>query len=150
MVAESDAGEDYIIKLLNEYRASWALIRQWAGHDAAVAQREAEIQRLERLVWDAVYALQKAGPPKPPDCGERSRNTDMERGTTGWEGLRPPSRRPRERHTTGCTYVPERSGGTRVSGPTLAVRGAVHIECFGELVRAALLGPMIATRSVPG
>jgi hypothetical protein len=26
-----------------------------------VAQREAEIQRLERLVWDAIYALQKAG-----------------------------------------------------------------------------------------
>jgi hypothetical protein len=26
-----------------------------------VAQREAEIQRLGRLVWDAVYALQKAG-----------------------------------------------------------------------------------------
>jgi hypothetical protein len=25
-----------------------------------VAQREAEIQRLERLVYDAVYALQKA------------------------------------------------------------------------------------------
>lgn len=54
-------GEDYIVSLLNEYRASWALIRQWAGHDAAVAQREAEIQRLERLIWDAVYALQKAG-----------------------------------------------------------------------------------------
>jgi hypothetical protein len=50
-----------MVPLLNEYRASWALIRQWAGHDAAVAQREAEIQRLERLVWDAVYALQKAG-----------------------------------------------------------------------------------------
>ena len=47
--------------LLTEYRASWALIRQWAGHDAAVAQREAEIQRLERLVFDAIYALQKAG-----------------------------------------------------------------------------------------
>jgi hypothetical protein len=54
-------GEEYIIPLLNEYRAAWALIRQWAGHDAAVAQREAEIVRLERLVWDAVYALQKAG-----------------------------------------------------------------------------------------
>jgi hypothetical protein len=54
-------GEDYIVSLLNEYRASWALIRQWAGQDAAIAQREAEIQRLERLVWDAVYALQKAG-----------------------------------------------------------------------------------------
>jgi hypothetical protein len=54
-------GEEYIVPLLNEYRASWALIRQWAGHDAAVAQREAEIGRLERLVWDAVYTLQKAG-----------------------------------------------------------------------------------------
>ena len=54
-------GEEHIIGLLNEYRASWALIRQWAGHDAALAQRDAEIQRLERLVWDAVYVLQKAG-----------------------------------------------------------------------------------------
>jgi hypothetical protein len=54
-------GEEYIIPLLNEYRASWALIRQWTGHDAAVAQREAVIERLERLVWDAIYALQKAG-----------------------------------------------------------------------------------------
>jgi hypothetical protein len=26
-----------------------------------VAQRDAEIQRLERLVWDAVYLLQKKG-----------------------------------------------------------------------------------------
>lgn len=49
------------VGLMNEYRAAWALIRQWAGLDAAVAKREAEIQRLERLVWDAVYALQKAG-----------------------------------------------------------------------------------------
>jgi hypothetical protein len=31
------------------------------GQDAAIARRETEIQRLERLVWDAVYALQKAG-----------------------------------------------------------------------------------------
>jgi hypothetical protein len=54
-------GDDYLVSLLNQYRASWALIRQWAGHDVAVAQREATIQRLERLVWDAIYALQKAG-----------------------------------------------------------------------------------------
>jgi hypothetical protein len=54
-------GEDHLVSLLNEYRAAWALIRQWAGHDAAIAQREADIQRLERLVWDAVYMLQKAG-----------------------------------------------------------------------------------------
>lgn len=54
-------GEEHMAGLLNEFRASWALIRQWAGQDAAVAQREAEIQRLERLVWDAIYAMQKAG-----------------------------------------------------------------------------------------
>lgn len=50
---------------LYEYRAAWALIRQWTGHDPAIAQREVEIARLERLVWDAVYALQKAGLDKP-------------------------------------------------------------------------------------
>ncbi|MGD1092913.1 MAG: hypothetical protein ABSB35_13105 [Bryobacteraceae bacterium] len=58
---KAERGEDYIVNLLNQYRASWALIRQWAGHDAVIAQKAAEIQRLERLVWDAVYALQKAG-----------------------------------------------------------------------------------------
>jgi len=54
-------GEEHMVPLLNEYRAAWALIRQWTGHDPAVAAREEEIQKLERLVWDAIYALQKAG-----------------------------------------------------------------------------------------
>ncbi|OGS33001.1 MAG: hypothetical protein A2218_10470 [Elusimicrobia bacterium RIFOXYA2_FULL_53_38] len=54
-------GKEYLVQLLNEYRASWAILRQWAGYDAAVAQREEYIKRLERLVWDAIYALQKAG-----------------------------------------------------------------------------------------
>lgn len=57
----SRPGEEYIIPLLNEYRASWAIIRQWTGYDPAVAEREAYIERLQRLVWDAIYALQKAG-----------------------------------------------------------------------------------------
>lgn len=60
-------GHDYLVNLLNEYRAAWAIIRQWAGHDAAIAQREARIQQLERLVWDAIYALQKAGLEKEVD-----------------------------------------------------------------------------------
>ena len=60
-IREARRGEDSIIGLLKEYCAAWALVRQWAGHDTAVAPREAEIQRLERLVWDALYALQKAG-----------------------------------------------------------------------------------------
>ena len=54
-------GEEHMVPLLNEFRAAWALIRQWTGHDPAVAAREEEIQKLERLVWDAIYALQKAG-----------------------------------------------------------------------------------------
>jgi len=57
----SRPGGEYMVGLLNEYRAAWALIRQWTGHDPYVAEREASIQRLERLVWDAIYALQKAG-----------------------------------------------------------------------------------------
>ena len=48
-------------ELLNENRPAWALIRQWAGLDAAVVAGEAQIKRLERLIWDAVYALQQAG-----------------------------------------------------------------------------------------
>jgi hypothetical protein len=52
---------EYVIPLLNEYRAAWALVRQWCGTDAAIASRENRISALERLVWDAVYALQKAG-----------------------------------------------------------------------------------------
>jgi hypothetical protein len=54
-------GEEHLPGLLNEYRASWASIRQWTGYDAAVAKREAHIQTLERLVWGAIYARQKAG-----------------------------------------------------------------------------------------
>lgn len=57
----SQPGNNYIVPLLNEYRASWAIIRQWTGYDAAIAQKEAQIERLERLVYDAIYALQKAG-----------------------------------------------------------------------------------------
>lgn len=61
----SRAGNEYLVSLLNEYRAAWSLVRQWAGHDSAIAHREAEIQKLERLVWDAVYALEKAGLDEP-------------------------------------------------------------------------------------
>jgi hypothetical protein len=53
-------GKESMVGLLNEYRAAWALVRQWVGADAAVAEREAQIVKLERLVWDAIYALQKA------------------------------------------------------------------------------------------
>jgi len=51
----------YLVGLLNEYRAAHAIIRQWTGHDPAIAAREERIQKLERLVYDAIYALQKKG-----------------------------------------------------------------------------------------
>lgn len=51
----------YQIRLLNTWRASWALVRQWCGHDAAIAAREQRISYLEKLLWDAVYVLQKSG-----------------------------------------------------------------------------------------
>jgi hypothetical protein len=57
----SRPGEEYLVPLLNQYRASWAIIRQWTGYDPAIAEREAYIERLQRLVWDAIYALQRAG-----------------------------------------------------------------------------------------
>lgn len=51
----------FLIPLLNDFRASCALVRQWCGLDAAIAAREQRISDLEKLVWDAVYILQKAG-----------------------------------------------------------------------------------------
>jgi hypothetical protein len=57
----TEPGNDHLVGLLNEYRAAWAIVRQWAGLDAIIAQRDAEIQLLHRLIWDAIYALQKAG-----------------------------------------------------------------------------------------
>jgi hypothetical protein len=60
-LAATRPGEEHIIPLLNSFRPSWALIRQWCGQDAAIAARENRIAELEKLVWDAMYALQKAG-----------------------------------------------------------------------------------------
>lgn len=57
--ASSNANESMGL-LLNKYRAAWALIRQWASLDPSAALRS-EIDRLQRLVLDAVYALQRAG-----------------------------------------------------------------------------------------
>lgn len=55
--AESrEPGNSRYVPLLNEYRAAWALVRQWAGHDAALAERDRRIQELtellNRIKWD--------------------------------------------------------------------------------------------------
>jgi hypothetical protein len=51
----SRPGEETSFRSSIEYRASWAIVRQWTGYDLAVAEREAYIERLQRLVWDAIY-----------------------------------------------------------------------------------------------
>lgn len=56
----SATGDDSSRLSLNQYRAGWALIRQWAALDPADALR-AENERLQRLVLDAIYELQRAG-----------------------------------------------------------------------------------------
>lgn len=52
-------GNHYLNKLLIEYRANWALIRQWAGFDAALASREARIAELERLLSQTIWDLRR-------------------------------------------------------------------------------------------
>jgi hypothetical protein len=46
----------------NSYRAAWAIVRQWAGHDVAVAIREERIHKLERLLSDIRWDLKHPEP----------------------------------------------------------------------------------------
>jgi hypothetical protein len=52
----------HLVGVLNEYRASWALIRQWAGLDAAIAIREERITMLERTLSDVRWDLKRPNP----------------------------------------------------------------------------------------
>lgn len=56
-----EPGGNYITPLLNEYRAAHAIVRQWAGHDEAVALREERINELERLLTSVMWDLRRPG-----------------------------------------------------------------------------------------
>lgn len=43
-------------------RARWALVRQWAGHDTAIAAREERIASLEELLTHAMWDLRRPNP----------------------------------------------------------------------------------------
>jgi hypothetical protein len=60
-VRAREIGNSYLVPLVQEYRAGWALCRQWAGFDQAIAEREAEIERLRRVIEEVRYELRKAG-----------------------------------------------------------------------------------------
>lgn len=54
-------GGTYLVSLLNEYRAGWALVRQWAGHDAALAERDGRIKELTDLLQRVMWDLRRPG-----------------------------------------------------------------------------------------
>ncbi len=51
-----EPGNAFLVPVVNKHSAERALVRQWAGQDAAIAAREEEIERLRQLlrrtVWD--------------------------------------------------------------------------------------------------
>jgi hypothetical protein len=56
-----EPGGAHLLHLVQRWRATWALCRQWAGFDEAIAQRDAEIQRLRRIIDDLRWELRHAG-----------------------------------------------------------------------------------------
>lgn len=61
---ESDVrepGNAFLVDRLNTMRAQWALVRQWAGHDEAIAARDARIKELEDLLSRIVWDLRREG-----------------------------------------------------------------------------------------
>lgn len=56
-----ELGNENLVPILNCLWACWALCRQWAGFDEAIAQREREIERLRRILEDLRYNLRRSG-----------------------------------------------------------------------------------------
>jgi hypothetical protein len=50
-----------LVSVVNEHRAEWALVRQWAGMDKAIAEREEEIKRLRTLLTRVTWDLRSPG-----------------------------------------------------------------------------------------
>jgi hypothetical protein len=54
-----EPGRSYMLCLLEERRAGWALIRQWAGLDEERARARREIEDLRRVIDQAVWRLRQ-------------------------------------------------------------------------------------------
>lgn len=61
LTAASGPGSVYLLSKVNTNLAAGALVRRWAGVDTTAHSHLTVSERLRRLVWDAVYALQEAG-----------------------------------------------------------------------------------------
>lgn len=76
-VRSRQPGEQYLVSLLTEYRAAWAIVRQWASHDAAVALREERIRQLEELLTRVLWDLRR------PDADPGRISNQIERALHG-------------------------------------------------------------------
>jgi hypothetical protein len=56
-----EPGRGYLVGLVEEWRAGWALARQWAGFDEALSQRDAEIKRQREIIERAIWDLRRSG-----------------------------------------------------------------------------------------
>lgn len=56
-----ESGNSHLVPLVQRWRAGWALCRQWAGFDQALSERDAEIERLRRIIVDLGYDLRRLG-----------------------------------------------------------------------------------------
>lgn len=54
-----EPGNSYLLPLVDRWRASWALVRQWAGFEEDRARLEAEITRLRELITRTVWDLRR-------------------------------------------------------------------------------------------
>lgn len=58
-VQAREPGGSYLLGLLENYRAGWALVRQWASFDADRARLDKEVDRLRQLINRAVWDLRR-------------------------------------------------------------------------------------------
>jgi hypothetical protein len=56
-----ELGSEHFARFVYEWAAAHALVRQWAGSDEPLVRRDREIERLNRLLIDAIYVLKAAG-----------------------------------------------------------------------------------------
>jgi hypothetical protein len=72
-----EPGRGYLAPLAARYRAAWALIRQWASYDAAIADRDRTIEDLTQLLHRTMWELRR------PDVDTERLATRIERALRG-------------------------------------------------------------------
>jgi hypothetical protein len=56
-----EPGESYLLDRVEEWRSAWALCREWAGVNSALAEKDHEIERLRRILDDVRWEARRQG-----------------------------------------------------------------------------------------